>query len=181
MILRLRHFLGWIASAFCSHPDLLLENLALPPTAANAARQETSPTTQCWAKAVCVMLRSLWSAWKQLLVLITPRTVVGCASSPLSTVFEVLSRKGRSGGRKPVSREIRALILRMSAENPTRGAPTLPEKCPACGENWDKRRGQIMAALIAVRSLEDSLPSNGGVLFSFEIAEGAYSRGFRNG
>jgi hypothetical protein len=48
-----------------------------------------------------------------------------------------------------------------------------PEKCPACGENWDKRRGQIMAALTAVRSLEDSLPSTAGVLFSFEIAEEA--------
>ena len=171
MILRLRHFLGWIASAFCSHPDLLLENLALPPTAANAARQETSPTTQCWAKAV---LRHV--AKPLVRVEAASRldhTQNGCrlASSPLSTVFEVLSRKGRSGGRKPVSREIRALILRMSAENPTRGAPTLPEKCPACGENWDKRRGQIMAALIAVRSLEDRLPSNGGVLFSFEIAE----------
>jgi len=30
-----------------------------------------------------------------------------------------------------------------------------------------------MAALTAVRSLEDSLPSTGDVLFSFEIAEGA--------
>jgi hypothetical protein len=165
MILRLRHFLGWIASAFCSHPDLLLENLALPPTAANAARQETSPTTQCWAKAV---LRHV--AKPLVRVEAASRldhTQNGCrlASSPLSTVLEVLSRKGRSGGRKPVSREFRALIL---------------WKCPACGENWDKRRGQIMAALIAVRSLEDSLPSNGGVLFSFEIAEGD-SRGFRNG
>jgi hypothetical protein len=48
-----------------------------------------------------------------------------------------------------------------------------PEKCPACGESWDKRRGQIMAALTAVRSLEDSLQSTAGVLFSFEIAEQA--------
>jgi hypothetical protein len=30
-----------------------------------------------------------------------------------------------------------------------------------------------MAALTAVRSLEDSLPSTAGVLFSFEIAEKA--------
>jgi hypothetical protein len=30
-----------------------------------------------------------------------------------------------------------------------------------------------MDALTAVRSLEDSLPSAGGALFSFEIAEGA--------
>ena len=47
-----------------------------------------------------------------------------------------------------------------------------PEKCPACGDNWDKRPGQIMATLTAVRSLEDSLPT-AGVVFSFEMAEKA--------
>jgi hypothetical protein len=68
-----------------------------PPTAANAARQETSPTTQCWAKAV------LGHVAKPLVRVEAAsrlgHTPNGCrlASSRLSTVLAVAFTKGKVG------------------------------------------------------------------------------------
>ena len=39
--------------------------------------------------------------------------------------WKCLSRARRLGGRKPLAKEIRALIFRMAAENPTWGAPRI--------------------------------------------------------
>lgn len=125
MILRLRHLLGWIVSAFGSHQDLILENLALRQQLLVLHAKKPRRRLSAGQKLFWVMLRSLWSAWKKPLVLVTPRTVVGWHRAGFRMYWKWLSRKGRSGGRKPVSREIRALILRMSAENPTWGAPRI--------------------------------------------------------
>jgi hypothetical protein len=70
-----------------------------------------------------VVLRRLWAGWKEPLVLVTPRTVVGWHRAGFRLYWKWLSRTGQRGGRKRVSKEIRALIFRMVAENPTWGAP----------------------------------------------------------
>src|SRR6202162_1356413 len=125
MILRLRHFLGWIVSAFGSHQDLILENLALRQQLlalhANRPRRRLS----AWKNVFWVMLRSLWSAWEKPLVLVTPRTVVGWHRAGFRLYWKWLSRAQPRGGRKPVSKEIRTLIFQMVAENPTWGAPRI--------------------------------------------------------
>jgi hypothetical protein len=97
MILRLRHFLGWIVSAFGSHQDLILENLALRQQLLALQAQETSPTTECLAKAVLGhVAKPLVRVGEASRLGHTPN---GCrlASSRLPTVLEVAFTKGKVG------------------------------------------------------------------------------------
>jgi putative transposase len=57
--------------------------------------------------------------------LVTPRTVVNGHRAGFGLYGRLLSRVRRVGGRKRVSKEVRALILRRVAENPTWGAPRI--------------------------------------------------------
>jgi hypothetical protein len=72
-----------------------------------------------------VVLRRLWSRWKDPLILVTLRTVVGWNRAGFRLYWKWLSRSQSKGGRKLVSRTIRALIFQMVAENPTWGAPRI--------------------------------------------------------
>jgi hypothetical protein len=57
--------------------------------------------------------------------LVTPRTVVGWHRAGFRLYWKWLSRARNTGGRKRISEEIRTLIFRMVAENPTSGAPRI--------------------------------------------------------
>jgi len=76
-------------------------------------------------KLFWVALRMFCSAWRKPLVLVTPRTVVSWHRAGFRLYWTWISRFRRIGGRKRVSKEIRALIFRMVAENPTWGAPRI--------------------------------------------------------
>jgi putative transposase len=125
MVMWLRHFLGWMVSAFRSREDLVLENLALRQQllALHAKRPRRRLTAA--HKLFWVVLRRVWAGWKQPLVLVTPRTVVGWHRAGFRLYWSLISRARAKGGRKPVSNEIRALIFQMVAENPTWGAPRI--------------------------------------------------------
>src|SRR5664280_3063278 len=125
MIVWLRHFLGWLRGAFSAREDLILENLALRQQvlALHAQRPRRRLTTS--HKLFWVVLRSLWTGWKEPLILVTPRTVVGWHRAGFRLYWKWLSRARARRGRKPVSKEIRALIFQMLAENPTWGAPRI--------------------------------------------------------
>jgi len=125
MIVSFRHLLGWIFIAFSSRDGLILENLALRQQllvlhAKRPRRRLTAVHKMFW-----VVLRGLWSGWKEPLILVAPRTVVGWHRAGFRLYWKWLSRAGRRGGRKRVSKEIRTLIFRMVAENPTWGAPRI--------------------------------------------------------
>ena len=125
MIAPLRHLLGWIVSAFGSREGLILENLALRQQL--LALRATRPRRRLTAmhKLFWVVLRKLWSGWKKPLILVAPRTVVGWHRAGFRLYWKWLSRTKQMGGRKPVTEEVRALIFRMAAENPTWGAPRI--------------------------------------------------------
>ena len=76
-------------------------------------------------KLFWVALKTCWSGWRKPLVLVTPRTVVNWHRAGFRLYWTWISRVRQLGGRKRVSKEIRALILRMVAENPTWGAPRI--------------------------------------------------------
>lgn len=59
------------------------------------------------------------------MILVTPRTVVEWHRAGFRLYWKWMSRAKRVGGRKPTSIEVRALIFRMTAENPTWGAPRI--------------------------------------------------------
>jgi len=125
MIWWLRHLLGWTISAFRSREDLVLENLALRQQllALHAHRPRRRLTAA--HKLFWVALQRLWSRWKEPLILVTPRTVVGWHRAGFRLYWRWLSRARNAGGRKRIREEIRTLIFRMVAENPTWGAPRI--------------------------------------------------------
>jgi len=79
------------------------------------------PSTSCFG----FLLRRQWSGWQKPLILVTPRTVVSWHRAGFRLYWKWLSRTRRVGGRQPVGREIRELIFRMAAQNPTWGAPRI--------------------------------------------------------
>src|ERR1700694_302613 len=125
MIVSLRHLLGWFVSAFSSREDLILENLALRQQLLALHAKRPRHRLTALHKLFWVVLRRLWAGWKKPLILVTPRTVVGWHQAGFRRYWRWLSRTRQRGGRKSVSKEIRALIFRMVAENPTWGAPRI--------------------------------------------------------
>jgi len=124
-IVTLRHLLGWVVSTLGSRKNLVLENLALRQQllALHVKRPRRRLTRV--HKLFWVVLRRLWSGWKAPLVLVTPKTVVGWHRAGFRLYGTWISKARRVGGRRQVSKEIRALIFRMAAENPTWGAPRI--------------------------------------------------------
>jgi putative transposase len=125
MIASLRHFLGWMVSAFRSREDLVLENLALHQQLMALYAQRPRRRLTALHKLFWVALRTCWSGWRKPLVLVTPRTVLNWHRAGFRLYWAWVSRVRRVGGRKCVSKEVRTLLFRMVAENPTWGAPRI--------------------------------------------------------
>src|SRR5262250_822203 len=125
MIASLRHFLCWLVSAFRSREDLVLENLALHQQLLALHAQRPRRRLTAMHKLFWVALRTFWSGWRKPLVLVTPRTVVKWHRAGFRLYWSWISRVRQVEGRKRVSKEIRTLIFRMVAENPTWGAPRI--------------------------------------------------------
>jgi hypothetical protein len=81
MIASLRHFLGWLVSAFRSRDDLVLEDLALHQQLRALHAQRPRRRLTALHKLFWVALRTSWSGWRKPLVLVTPRTVVNWHSA----------------------------------------------------------------------------------------------------
>jgi len=112
-------------SSLGSRQDLILENLALRQQLLSMHAKRPRRRLSAIHKLFWVLLRRLWSEWKTPLILVTPRTVVEWHRAGFRLYWKWLSRARQVGGRRPVSQEIRALIFRMAAENPTWGAPRI--------------------------------------------------------
>ena len=125
MIVSLRHFLGWLVGTFRSREDLVLENLALRRQLLALHAQQPRRRLTALHKLFWVALRSFWSGWRKPLVLVTPRSVVNWHRAGFRLYWKWISRFRRVGERKRVSKEVRALIFQMVAENPTWGAPRI--------------------------------------------------------
>ena len=111
MIASLRHFLGWLVSAFRSREDLVLENLALHQQLLALQAQRPRRRLTALHKLFWVALRTFWSGWRKPLVLVTPRTVVNWHRAGFRLYWTWISRFRQVEGRKRVSKEIRALIF----------------------------------------------------------------------
>ena len=119
VITSLRHLLGWVVSAFSSRENLILENLALRQQVLALHAKRPRRRLTALHKLFWVVLRRLWSEWEQPLILVTPRTVVGWHRAGFRLYWTWVSRARCVGGRRRVSKEVRALIFRMAAEHPT--------------------------------------------------------------
>src|SRR5271169_4063774 len=72
MIASLRHFLGWMVSAFRSREDLVLENLALHQQLLALHAKRPRRRLTALHKLFWVALRTFWSGWTKPLILVTP-------------------------------------------------------------------------------------------------------------
>src|ERR1039457_3553551 len=125
MIVWLRHVLGWVVGAFRSREDIILENLALRQQLLALHAQRPRRRLTASHKLFWVVLRKCWARWKEPLIQVIPRIVIGWHRAGFRLYWKWLSRAKSRGGRKPVSKEIRALIFQMVADNPTWGAPRI--------------------------------------------------------
>ncbi|MBZ5533437.1 MAG: hypothetical protein LAO20_18565 [Acidobacteriia bacterium] len=118
-----RLLLGLFRRSIRSRRDLLLENLALRQQLMALKRRNKRLRLSRVDRLFWVVAKRMWSKWKQALVIVTPKTVVRWHRAGFRLYWTWLSRHRTVIGRKPVSKDIRDVIFRMVAENPTWGAP----------------------------------------------------------
>jgi transposase InsO family protein len=139
-MLRLLRLLPILAIGFlCSRRDLILENVALRQQLAVLRRRHPQPRFAGSDQLFWVMLRRIWSGWKQALILVQPETVVRWHRAGFKGYWTWLSRHQVRAGRRCVSRELRELIFRMVAENGTWGAPRIHGELKVLGFDISER------------------------------------------
>jgi putative transposase len=114
---------GLLARLFRSRESLLIENLVLRQQLAVFKRKHGRPRLAAMDKCFWIALRRFWSSWKTALIVVTPDTVVRWHRAGFQLYWRYLSRARKQPGRRPVSQEIRELIFKMVAQNPTWHAP----------------------------------------------------------
>src|SRR5215471_17846008 len=110
---------------FRARRSLLLENLALRQQLVVLKRKHPRPRLTAMDKLFWVLLRRLWSDWKEVVSIVNPDTVVRWHRAGFALYWRAISRTRRVIDRKKISKELRELIFRMVAENPTWGAPRI--------------------------------------------------------
>jgi transposase InsO family protein len=122
-----------------SRCDLLLENLALRQQLAVLKQRYPQPRFAAPDKIFWVILQRLWPGWKRALILVQPETVVRWHRAGFKLYWTWLSRHRNRAGRRCVSKELRDLIFRMVAENPTWGAPRIHGELKMLGFDISER------------------------------------------
>jgi hypothetical protein len=113
-----------LASVVRSRMVMQIEILALRHQLAVYQRAGRRPRL---VPADCLLwawLARTWSGWREVLVIAQPRTVIAWQRKRFREYWTRLSRQGQRG-RPPVAKEIRDLIRKMSATNPTWGSPRI--------------------------------------------------------
>lgn|SRR5487761_17794 len=116
---------GALTRVFHSRRSLALENLALRQQLAVLKRRRPRPMLGRFDKLFWVIAYRFWSAWKEALIVVTPETVVRWHRAGFQMYWRLLSKARRQVGRTQTPKEVRELIFRMVAENPTWGAPRI--------------------------------------------------------
>ena len=116
---------GTLVRLLRARRSLLLENLALRQQLAVLKRRHPKPRIGWLDKLFWVAIRRFWAEWKQSLIVVTPETVVRWHRVGFRLYWRLISRARTKVGRRQTSKEVRGLIFRMVAENPTWGAPRI--------------------------------------------------------
>jgi putative transposase len=114
-------FLASIARLFRTHRSLMLENLALRQQLAVLKRKHRRPRLTRFDKLFWVLARTYWPRWKQALIVVSSETVVRWHRAGFLLYWAWISRHQIPFGRKRICTELRELIFKMVAENPTWG------------------------------------------------------------
>src|SRR3984957_18791863 len=142
MLRWLRLFSASVVRLFRSRRILLLENLALRQQLAVLKQKHPQPRLTASDRFFWAMLSRLWPGWRQAIILVQPETVVRWHRSGFKLYWTWLSRHKVHAGRKRISLELRSLIFRMVAENPTWGAPRIHGELRMLGFDISERTVQ---------------------------------------
>src|SRR6266705_2675996 len=121
LLLRLLRLLPLLCGA---HRHVALENLALRHQIAVYKRTVTRPKVRRSDRLFWVALSRVWVGWRQALVIVSPNTVLRWQRRRFREYWARLSARPIAG-RQRVSRQIRALVVRMAQANPFWGAPRI--------------------------------------------------------
>ena len=120
-----RLFVELFARLLYSRRDLMLENLVLRQQLAVFKSKSRRPRLATSDKLFWVLARRLWTEWRRALVVVTPETVIRWHRAGFRLYWKWLSRHKARFGRKQIGKEVRDLVFRMVAENPTWRAPRI--------------------------------------------------------
>ena len=117
-------FLTCLSAFFRSRYSLVLEIIALRQQLGIFKRRLPRPRMRIQDRIFWILLRRLWPAWSQVLIIVKPETVVAWHRAGFR-LFWRLRSQAKSLGRPKVDAELRSLIRRMVKENPSWGAPRI--------------------------------------------------------
>jgi putative transposase len=140
MLRMLRLLFDLLIACVLSRQSLVLENLALRQQLSVLKRLYPRPHIPVHDKLFWVTLRKYWSNWRSLLILVQPKTVVGWHRAGFKSYWRWLSRdRAPVGGRRCISRDLRALIFRLTVENRSWGAPRIHGELKMLGFDVSER------------------------------------------
>ncbi len=116
--------LSALRDSFRRRAALQLELIAVRHQLATMKRTSRRPSLRPTDRLLWVLLSRLLPNWREMLVIVKPETVIGWHRKGFRLYWTWKSRQ-RRGGRPPIPRDVRALISRMSRENPLWGAPRI--------------------------------------------------------
>jgi len=115
---------AYLRAFFVPRHQLALEAAALRQQLAVFKRKQTHPRLHGLDRFFWTARRRVYSGWAEALIIVKPQTVVSRHRAGFRLFWRWRSRPRRPG-RPKISGEIRQLIRRMKAENPTWGAPRI--------------------------------------------------------
>src|SRR5438067_9016882 len=113
-----------LGAFFRSRYNLGLEILALRQQLGVLKRKHPRPRLRIEDRIFWILLRRLWPAWINVLVIVKPETVVAWHRAGFRLFWRLRSRP-KNLGRPKVDAEVRTFIRRMANENPSWGAPRI--------------------------------------------------------
>src|SRR2546422_4929115 len=117
-------FLTCLSAFFRSRCNLGLEILALRQQLGILKRKIPRPRLRTQDRIFWILLRRLWPAWSNVLVIVKPDTVVAWHRTGFRLFWRLRSRP-KNLGRPRIDAEVQTLIRRMANENPSWGAPRI--------------------------------------------------------
>ncbi len=133
-----------LLTAVFSRASLVVENVALRQQLAVLNRRSPRPRPRRRDRAFWVVLRRLWSGWRDVLVIVQPASVIRWHRQGFRLFWRWKSRCGRPG-RPGTAVGVRALIKEMAGTNPLWGAPRIHGELLKLGIDISERTvGRLM-------------------------------------
>jgi transposase InsO family protein len=130
---------GCVLRVFRSRPSLLLENFMLRQQLAVFKRRHPRPDIRLFDRFLWILARRFWAGSKEALIFVSPETVARWHRAGFAMYWRGISRLRLVTGRKHIPKEVRDLIFRMVAENPTWGAPRIHGELLMLGFDFSER------------------------------------------